>query len=268
MVRITVQEALNGPETKMQSAIQLAGFHIITCSKARISQQNASLKIDKQEYTFGNIKVAPTHLLQDEYLRWAFSSTLRDLIEAFSILLLECYVCAYKVRELIENPLPVSVDKFEMMGVDGQLSVLDEQFGIGKAWLDRLAGYNAARNCMAHRMGRVALKDADPDSGKLTVRWLSCNVEVSDKPSFASPMGDLLKLIRMSGTQEVAFALLDAQKSFEIGHIVHFSLEEMLQICGTFSLFTTAIMSMAISACVTSDGRQVYVHFDDPSERP
>src|SRR4051794_39020192 len=76
---------------KMHSAVQLAGFHYIACLKASPTNADHKLTFGKSTFDFMSIASADSQQLHVEFQGWAASSVLRDLVEHFSIFLMEVY---------------------------------------------------------------------------------------------------------------------------------------------------------------------------------
>lgn len=233
------------PLDKMQSAIQLAGFHYIVCLKALPTNADHRLTIEKMEYVFDAIRRTDSRALHSEFQRWAAMVVLRDLIESFSVFLVEVYANAIQ-----ENPgaaYSVTVDQFERRGIEDQLGILLNNFAIGEAWVTRLVGYNRARNCLAHRQGIVGPRDAT-NGRELVVRWLVSKTELTDGPvtSFveaAGPMNSLIRAQHIHGGA-VLLEVQDKEKRISVGSILHFLPTDILEICQTFQMAAAALSAL------------------------
>lgn len=183
------------PLDKIHSVIQLAGFHYIACLKATPSNADHSLTIEKTEYHFENIRTTDSRVIHVEFQSWAATAVLRDLIEYFSIFLMEVYQNA--VENAPERIFSISPAQFERKGIEDQLTILAKEFSIAPDWISRLTGYNRARNCLAHRAGSVGLSDAT-DGTELVVRWLATRIILKkDIPSqFFDVQGPMHGLVR------------------------------------------------------------------------
>lgn len=227
---------------KMQSAIQLAAFHYIVCLKATPSNSDCMLKIGSLEFHFDNIRTADSRVLHVEFQRWAASAVLRDLIEHFSIFLMETY------RDIVTNSpertFLTSPERFEQRGIEDQLTILSKEFSIDPKWIERLTGYNRARNCFAHRAGVVGVKDVT-DGEDLIVRWLNTQTALTDTSptqmiDVGGPMGNLVCGQHIHGSFAATVELLDREKRISIGNLIHFLPDEILEICQTFQLASAA----------------------------
>lgn len=226
---------------KMQRAIQLAGFHYIACLKARPSSADSELRMGTAHYSFAAISRAGSKDLHVEFQSWAAVSVLRDLIESFSIFLMETY--GHAVASSPNRSFPVTVEQFERRGIEDQLAVLSDCFSIAPVWVTRLTGYNRARNCLAHRAGVVGPTDAT-EAGVLVVRWLVTSAALtSDKVTPYVPVeGPLASLARgehvSGGAAQIA--INDRKKRIAVGRTLRFMPNEVLEICGTFQMASAA----------------------------
>lgn len=234
------------PLDKMQSAIQLAAFHYIACLKAIPTNADHKLIIGDAEYHFDGIRTADNRELHINFQSWAAVSVLRDLIESFSIFLMEIYG-----RALENNPdgyFSSTSAQFERRGIEGQLSILTKDFQIDLAWISRLTGYNRARNCLAHRAGTVGAPDVT-NGNELVVRWLVARATHHDgvvTPTIEAqgPMGSLIRGKHIEGSA-VHLSVLDREKRVAVGKMVHFLPDEVLEICQTFQWAAAAFNGLS-----------------------
>jgi hypothetical protein len=226
---------------KMQRAIQLSGFHYIACLKARPSNADGELRMEGAHFSFAAISAASSRDLHIEFQAWAAVTVLRDLVEAFSIFLMEAYREA--VSSSSRRTFAVTAEQFERRGIEDQLSILSTSFAIDPIWTSRLTGYNRARNCLAHRAGLVDQRDATDDD-ELVVRWLAPSAELTagePTPHVAveGPFASLVRGEHVSGGA-ARIALEDREKRALIGTKLSFKPDEILEICSTFQLASAA----------------------------
>ena len=229
------------PLDKMKSAIQLAGFHYIVCLKAVPTNADHQFTIEKMEYSFDAIRRTDSRTLRVEFHRWAAMVVLRDLIESFSVFLMEVY------RDTMQaNPAAAysaTPAQFERMGIEDQLGVLSNDFAIDAAWTSRLIGYNKARNCLAHRKGIVGPRDAT-DGNELVVRWLVSKIELTNGSvtPFVEAVGPMNSLIRGQHIhgKSARLEVHDKEKRIAVGSYLSFLPVDILQICQTFHLAAAA----------------------------
>lgn len=238
-------KTMPAPIHVMQTAIQLAGFHYITCLKTTPTNQNGSAVIGQNAYVFSAIQGVDDKWLHVEFQRWAAANVLRDLIESFSIFLTEVY------REAAGKNLranSITVDKFERKGLEDQLSLLAGDFGVDPAWTTRLAGYNRARNCLAHRQGIVGPRDTT-DGDELVVRWFAFRGEsASGHPQqtidIAGPLNNLIRGVHIEGGA-TRLELHDKEKRIRVGSAVEFDPSDVLEICQVFHLAAAAFYGLS-----------------------
>lgn len=229
------------PLDKIQSAVQLAAFHYIVCLKAKPTNADHTLIFGKTEYHFDGIRTADNRELHVNFQGWAAVSVLRDLIESFSIFLMEVYE-----RAVASNPngnFSSTPAQFERRGIEEQLSILTKDFAVDLAWVSRLTGYNRARNCLAHRAGIVGTPDAT-DGNELVVRWLVASATLHDSVvtpiiDVQGPMGSLIQGKHIEGGTALV-SVLDREKRVAIGEMVDLLPNEVFEICQTFQMAAAA----------------------------
>jgi hypothetical protein len=224
------------PLNKMDSAVQLAGFHYITSLKARAGNENCELYVKGNTYSFENIRTFDSSTLAWEYQCWAARCVLRDLVESFSSFLTAVYQA---IESKSSKGLSISGIKFEMLGVEDQSKTFKANFNIDDRWFVMFDGLNRARNCLSHRQGIVSLKDVN-NNGALSVSWLKINWSISDQAptQFVDAAGHYTGLIRgeqLAGSDAIDICIVRTEKRFNIGEILVFEPEDILQICSTFT---------------------------------
>lgn len=230
------------PLDKMQSDIQLAAFRYIACLKATPTNKDFQIEFEDTIFSFDSIRGIETPRLHADFQRWASISTLRDLVENFSIFL------ALTFREVVsENSgfaYSCTIEAFERRGIEDQLKTLAFDFGVEDAWVSRLVGFNRARNCLAHRDGIVGLRDLT-NGKELCVRWLTSKTFISsNNPSQTvqvdGPMGHLLAAQHLSGGKIANFGFFDKERLVALGRPLRFEPRDIMEICQTFQLAAAA----------------------------
>jgi hypothetical protein len=234
------------PLHKMNSAIQMAAYHYITSVKAKAGNENCELTVESNNYSFENIRRHDNKTLIWEYQCWVARCVLRDLVESFSIFMVDVY------RTALANSsggMSTSIVEFEKMGVERQSQVFKNDFNIDNRWLVMFDGFNRARNCLAHRQGVVSSKDAS-ENGALVMTWLKINWLVAERAptEFVEASGPYRGLIQ--GRQETGSFAVDIQvesveKRVAIGTILVFGPDEILQICMTFQTLASVFSRVA-----------------------
>lgn len=221
---------------RMQSAVQLAAFHYIACMKARPSNDDHQVTIGSSNYAFNNIAATPSNILHLDFQQWAVRVVLRDLIENFSLYLIELYRAS--VLAGTRGSAPISADQFERRGLEDQLTAFAAHFGVDEAWIARLVGFNRARNCLAHRQGLVSERDIT-EGRSLVVRWLAASASLMPAKADMSAMDNLIQGRQISG-QPAFLSIRDKEKCFEVGSFLHLAPDDFLEICQTFHLAAAA----------------------------
>jgi hypothetical protein len=234
------------PLHKMQNAVQLAGFHYITCLRAKTGSENSQLEIQGTPYVFEGIRQADSSQLHREFQEWAARAVLRDLIESFSIFLTE----VYEIAELGSATMSPSAVKFERLGIEEQADKIKLDFNIDGNWLFMFKGFNRARNCMAHRQGIVGAVDANAGED-LVVSWLTQNGSVRDGlvTQFSRPTGQFSELIRFQQTgaqHTINIQVERTEKRIPIGSALVFEPLDILNICITFQTLASVFGRVGI----------------------
>jgi hypothetical protein len=224
------------PLNKMKSAIQLAGYHYITCLKAMAGNENCELEIKGTNYCFENIRTHDWSTLAWEFQSWAARSVLRDLVESFSIFMTEVF---QSIESKSSKQLTVNSVKFERLGIEEQSQVFKVNFNVDDQWFLMFDGLNRVRNCLAHRQGIVSAKDLN-DNGNLTVSWLKTIWSIADRThsQFVEAAGLYNNLVRgeqATGSLAIDLGVDRVEKRFDMGKSLIFEPDEILQICMTFS---------------------------------
>ncbi|MEJ1119774.1 hypothetical protein V9K92_14975 [Phyllobacterium sp. CCNWLW109] len=234
------------PIQKIQRAIQLAGFHYIASLKSHPTRADHEITYIDKTYSFEAIKSSNDQQLQVDFQSWAVASVVRDLIESFSIFLWDVY--SHAVANNPDGVFSSTPTKFEQRGIEDQLKILTVDFGIDSAWTSILNGYNKARNCLAHRSGIVAAKDAT-DGNELVIRWLVLSIQTHDGATTQTIpsqglMENLIQGSHISGIGSHLF-INDREKRVAIGNELQFFPDEFFGICQTFQLATAAIAGLS-----------------------
>ena len=231
---------------RFHTAVQLAGFHYIACLKARPTKADHELTSGKSTYVFMSIAEQEDRYLHWEFQNWAATSVLRDLLEHFSVFLMEVYQDAVVANPT--HPFTKTVDQFERLGIEAQLATLIGSFSISSDWVSRLTGFNRARNCLAHRGGVVGAKDLT-DGSELVVRWLASSAMVNEGPitptvEAQGPMSHLIRGQHISGEKAATISVMDRERRFKVGDRLQLLPDELLEICQTFHLASVALNSV------------------------
>lgn len=240
---------------RLQSAIQLAGFHYIVCLKARPTSADHRLKFERTEFSFKSISETENNTLHFEFQRWAAAAVLRDLMESFSIFLAEVYEGIIQANPKVTYS--VSFAKFERCGIEEQLDILSQNFGIDQRWVTTLVGFNRMRNCLAHRQGKVGVRDCT-DGDDLVVSWLVSNITLTDGPEKGwveddGYMSGLMAAKKSFGAA-AEFKTQIKEKRFELGSILNFHPQDIFEICGTIHQASIIYSTICRSAMKNSCG--------------
>ncbi|MDI1343392.1 MAG: hypothetical protein PSV22_04720, partial [Pseudolabrys sp.] len=119
-----------------------------------------------------------------EFGKWVRANGLRELLETFSIFMLELYRIIFLIR-LHQKRLDRAFnkcrpEKFERLGIGDQIRRLAEIFSVPDDNIKIVSSLNRARNCYAHRRGLVGEPDSDQGLRTLDIAWSALQVQVKE----------------------------------------------------------------------------------------
>lgn len=226
-----------------QNQVQLAAFHYIVCMKTKPSSQDHEITYANKAYAFEGIQKADNDELHWEFQQWTTHVVIRDILEHFSIFLLNFYLAAKENRG--EKLTEREIQRFEFLGIEDQLKTIYEEFEVDKRWIDRVVAFNRVRNCLSHRNGVVSDRDITKN-GRLIIHWLEMeNVPEENNPDgIYEAKGEMQGLIKIAkkGQLNIGAEIVYKQKHFVIGEKISFLPNEYFQILialqATASLFS------------------------------
>lgn len=180
---------------------------------------------------------------------WIVTCGLRELIETFALFLDSihhaCLLVAQATKhELDSGPDRLQKDFHDIGGIERKLTLLGERFEIRPSRPDCLHTIARARNCLAHRSGKVGTRDLNEEDA-FVARWLAYRLVVkthideyvvdSKEMPFKAPEGASVK-IRMA----------EQQARFQIRERIAFSAQQLLEICWFVSISADEIVAKAV----------------------
>ncbi|HCL66960.1 MAG TPA: hypothetical protein DIC56_19410 [Rhizobium sp.] len=186
----------------------------------------------------------------DEFSKWVKANGLRELLEGFSIYLNELYSALFLIDLKVSGhrrPELVVPPKFERRGLADQLSELGKLISIDQRSRVILASLNQARNCYAHRRGRVGLPDLN--DGRMVVTW--------NRPYFSvtEPDGQVHYDDQMFGRTlpeggVLSFGVREETREFTLGQELVLAKPELKQICLHVLLMGEIFYNVAVQTAV------------------
>lgn len=167
--------------------------------------------------------------MKKHFRSWIIAAALRDLLEAISIALDDFYLAVRITADKTIVPGGFDAVRAEVnrKSLSDKLKKLAE-LGMAPTYDSHFYGLTKVRNCLAHRLGRVADADCN-DADKLTVTWRSFNVEIHTE---AGHKHNLLDMIGrpLESPGHVVLVPVDRVKSFQKGSVIDLSHAELAEI--------------------------------------
>lgn len=165
-----------------------------------------------------------------EFGKWVTSNGLRELIETFSIFLHQIYTALHVMHVVVGKEIAVSPRRFERMGVGDQIAELQKIIPILEERVLITRSLNQARNCYAHRNGRVGLADVDAEAGEFSLTWLALSTSVREPDGNVIPESEMFgRLLPAGGT--VLIEVVIKTRAFRVGDELTLTKTELKEIC-------------------------------------
>lgn len=185
-----------------------------------------------------------------EFKIWIEACALREAIEAFALFLDETHrACSIIFAVKDRTPMDQFAEKqgkFAKQGVPNKLNNLEQRYKVTSAHKDNLVQIYRARNCLAHRNGRVGPEDIK-DKEQFTVAWQGLDLFVEEPDGTKSdlyqiPEGGLL----LENGGVVKAQLVERSRSFSSGEILSLSSRDLAEICWFLTNEARAITKTAL----------------------
>ncbi|MEQ8393494.1 MAG: hypothetical protein RIB30_21100 [Thalassospira sp.] len=132
-----------------------------------------------------------TKHVNEEFGKWIISNGLRELLETFSIFLLNLYIAVYLLADQkTKDSIKITPKKFEKLGISQQLIIISEIIEVNDDDLNIINSLNQLRNCYAHRNGRVGAKDLNEETKKFSVSWTKIHTMIEEPDGTISNIED------------------------------------------------------------------------------
>ncbi len=106
---------------------------------------------------------------KSEFRLWVVRCGFRELVD---------YLCVYFDRVyhvsslIVRKYSEVAQAKFERVGLDTKIALLEKDFGITYTFGTQLGSFYPVRNCFAHRLGRVGPEDLKDGMDRLVLQYM------------------------------------------------------------------------------------------------
>jgi hypothetical protein len=173
-----------------------------------------------------------THVAR-EFGKWVRGNGLRELLETFSIFMLELYTIVHfllRYRNKLGALESYAPKQFERMGIGEQIEHLSSGISVQESDVRIVRSLNKARNCYAHRQGLVGQADVNNEAGTLALIWNAFNLEIVEpNGNVVSEIDIFDRTFRHGGT--VQLRVIETKKDFQVGAELVLEKRELKEIC-------------------------------------
>jgi hypothetical protein len=133
------------------------------------------------------------------------------------------------------NEIVAGADKFDRLPLPNKFQYLEDKYGVIRPELtDDILSLNAARNCLAHRLGVVGRQDLKNDSDDaLVVTWRKLEIRVEGQTG----QRFITEPSRVDEGEMLQVGFAPMTRTFMLGQKIEFSASEYVDIATTFMLF-------------------------------
>lgn len=183
-----------------------------------------------------------------EFENWIIASGFRELIETFSVFLLELYMAHFLLERgrVDRKEYAMAKNKFERKNVWTQSSLLTNALGLDGRFSTMFESLNTARNCLAHRRGVVGPIDILGNDQTFNLRWRTRTV-ISEDGREISTLLNKGETPRIEKGKKIVFAEVERTKSFHIGESIGLNRHELNEICLGFTIATEVFIMPVIN---------------------
>jgi hypothetical protein len=245
---IDFSELAAGTSRLIWRATQLAAFALSAIEKIRdeefgpLTMPDALIGVGPQ--------LVPQPQTRQAFRQWIIGCSLRDAVEAILLLLDEVRrilaIARFAKGAQITGEAWLShvdaQEAFHRIGLGRKLETLAKDFGLAPAedLTGDLLSLNMARNCLVHRLGRVAKVDCN-DADTLRVSWLGMEMRVAGADT--SQKIESLPAVMEAGAALQVVAVRKV-RTFAIGEQLEFSTTEFSDIALFLQTYTAKIATL------------------------
>ena len=218
---------------------------------------NAARNTDYDQYDLSHlslIQIVPPNLPNEQvnefkghFEDWIVRNALRETVESFDLFLEKlhhsCLLIGTSKGCIEADQANRWGKKLHSGGVDENLELLRERFGVTTGKEAYFQAIKQARNCVTHRRSIVGVKDAD-DNGELHLKWwrvrMFIKLDSGKEIEMAPPLPE--GGIKLEEAGKVCIQFSDSERTFKIGDPVIFKPEDILEICELTKLATSQLL--------------------------
>ena len=167
-----------------------------------------------------------------EFGKWVRSNGLRELIETFSVFCDELYAALFVIHLATgkEDKELLRPEQFEPRGIKDKLDALTELIEVSEGDRRVLRSLNQARNCYAHRQGRVGARDVGPDNKPMKLVWNAFQVEAKEPNGNIVPEDEIVGYLFEEGAM-IQLRVIEREKEFGFNTELVLDRKDLKEIC-------------------------------------
>ena len=201
----------------------------------------------------------------EEFGKWIRGNGLRELLETFSIYMDQLYLANFVILTTGKGgkQSDISVVQFSRMGIGDKVFHLSKIVAISEEKILAIRALNQARNCYAHRLGRVGVEDVDKNTNGLSLFWLAMQLEGKEPNGNIILEPELYDTVFRDGVA-MQFRFVEKRKNFQLGEELDLSKRELKEICLWMLILGKSIFKEMVELAV-SRGAELINTTPDPS---
>lgn len=167
-----------------------------------------------------------------EFGKWVRASGIRELIETFSVFCDQLYRALFVMQRLKgdrEMKL-MTPAQFEQKGVGDKMEALSTLIEVSEADRRVLRSLNQARNCYAHRQGRIGERDVSADTKSMVLIWNAFQVEAQEPNGNIVVEQDLIGYLFEEGGM-MQLRVIERIREFALGAELVLDKRDLKEIC-------------------------------------
>lgn len=167
-----------------------------------------------------------------EFGKWVRANGIRELIETFSVFCDQLYRALFVMQRLKGDPamklMPPA--QFEQKGVGDKMEALSALIEVSEADRRVFRSLNQARNCYAHRQGRIGERDVSADTKSMVLVWNAFQVEAQEPNGNIVVEQDLVGYLFEEGGM-IQLRIIERVREFPLGSELVLDKQDLKEIC-------------------------------------
>jgi len=200
-------------EPSISHVLATEGFHHINLVKDKLTPQ-------EQEH------------VSLEFGKWIRANGLRELIETFQLFCDQLYLALIQMQLLKpdQGTQTVPIAQFEQRGLSDKLDTLAALIEVNDGDRRVLRTLNQARNCYAHRQGRIGQRDLAGDTASMILKWNAFQLEAEEPDGNIVPQDQLVGHFFEHGAM-MQIRVVERTREFALGTELVLDKQDLKEIC-------------------------------------